>query len=77
MAHQSEQPHTALPILCPHCGQQQFVHVAPRVGIAQPGTHSVYCVKCNGEIILDIKDQIVGEPFLGSDASTPQDSEKS
>jgi hypothetical protein len=73
MTHQPEPPHTALPIFCPKCGQKQFIHVAPRVGIAQAGTHTVHCVNCKAEINLDINDQIVGEPFLGQDDSNSEE----
>jgi hypothetical protein len=63
MAHQPEPRHTAIPVLCPHCKQKQFVHVAPRASIAQPGDQTINCVKCKGEISVTILDQIVGDPF--------------
>lgn len=63
MAYQPEPAKTAIPITCPHCKKEQFVHVAPRAGIAQPGMHTIQCVKCKGEISLTLLDQVVGDPF--------------
>ena len=63
MAFQAEPKKTAIPITCPHCKQEQFVHVTPRVDIAQPGAQMLHCVKCNGEIKVTILDQVAGDPF--------------
>jgi transcription elongation factor Elf1 len=60
MTDQSKPSPTEIPISCPHCKQEQVIHVVARAGIAQLGKQTINCVKCKAEIDVTVPDQIVG-----------------
>ena len=63
MVEEASPMHIKVEISCPHCEQEQVVHVRAKQGFAQVGPHPVVCLKCQHEFEAPVLDVIVAGPF--------------
>jgi hypothetical protein len=66
MASPTRLPHVAIPISCPHCKQEQIVHIHARTGFLQIADQTVRCAnaECGKYFDVLLPDEIIGGPFL-------------
>jgi YesN/AraC family two-component response regulator len=51
-------------IECPRCKVRQRIHVAVGSGLAQKERQYISCLNCQSEFDVNVRDQIVGGPFI-------------
>ena len=59
----TEDRYVVMTISCPHCKQEQDVHVRARTGAAQINPQDVRCLVCKKAFETMVPDRIVDGPF--------------
>ena len=55
--------YVAIPVSCPTCHEDQFVHIHARAGIVQMNPQAIECLKCHAIFDVMVPDEIIAGPF--------------
>ena len=55
--------YVAIPVSCPTCYEDQFVHIHARAGIVQMNPQAIECLKCHAIFDVMVPDEIIAAHF--------------